>query len=50
MEEYICLINRNSLEGAFFRAVQAVHQDQFHLAQQCVDKARDLIDTELTAM
>lgn len=50
MEEYICLINRNTLDGAFYRCVLAVHQEHYQLAQQCADKARDLIDTELTAL
>lgn len=50
MEEYVCVIPRQSLEGAWYRAVLATYQDQYHLAQQCIDKARDLIDTELTAL
>lgn len=50
MEEYICLINRNTLDGAFYRCVLGVHQEHFQLAQNCADKARDLIDTELTAL
>ncbi|XP_038044243.1 serine/threonine-protein kinase mTOR-like [Patiria miniata] len=50
MEEYACLIPRESYDGAFYRAVLAVHQDHFGQAQQCIDKARDILDTELTAM
>ncbi|XP_071805479.1 serine/threonine-protein kinase mTOR-like isoform X2 [Asterias amurensis] len=50
MEEYSCLIPRESYDGAFYRAVLAVHQDHFGQAQQCIDKARDILDTELTAM
>uniref|UniRef100_UPI00358FB62C serine/threonine-protein kinase mTOR-like n=1 Tax=Myxine glutinosa TaxID=7769 RepID=UPI00358FB62C len=50
MEEYSCMIPRDTQDGAFYRAVLALHQDHFYLAQQCIDKARDILDTELTAM
>ncbi|XP_015233310.1 PREDICTED: serine/threonine-protein kinase mTOR [Cyprinodon variegatus] len=50
MEEYTCMIPRDTHDGAFYRAVLALHQDLFSLAQQCIDKARDLLDAELTAM
>ncbi|XP_041480411.1 serine/threonine-protein kinase mTOR-like [Lytechinus variegatus] len=50
MEEYTCIIPRDTYDGAFYRAVLAVHQDHFGQAQQCIDKARDILDTELTAM
>ncbi|RDD40512.1 Serine/threonine-protein kinase mTOR [Trichoplax sp. H2] len=50
MEEYSCLIPRETLDGAFYRAVLALHQEHRVLAQQCVDTARDILDTELTAM
>ncbi|XP_050412148.1 serine/threonine-protein kinase mTOR [Patella vulgata] len=50
MEQYMCLIPRTSYDGAFYRAVFALHSDNFMLAQQCIDKARDILDTDLTAM
>ncbi|XP_012554042.1 serine/threonine-protein kinase mTOR isoform X1 [Hydra vulgaris] len=50
MEEYTCMIPREKLEGAFFRAVLALHKDQYDRAQSCIDSARDMLDTELTAM
>ena len=50
MEEYTCMIPRDTYDGAFYRAVLALHDDQFPLAQQCVEKARDILDTDLTAM
>ncbi|XP_077105803.1 serine/threonine-protein kinase mTOR isoform X2 [Ranitomeya variabilis] len=50
METYTCLIPRETHDGAFFRAVLALHQDLYCLAQQCIDKARDMLDAELTAM
>ncbi|KAG5838757.1 hypothetical protein ANANG_G00226960 [Anguilla anguilla] len=43
MEEYTCMIPRDTHDGAFYRAVLALHQDLFSLAQQCIDKARDLL-------
>ena len=50
MEEYTCLIPRDTYDGAFHRAVQAIHQNNYVLAQQCIDKASDILDTDLTAM
>ncbi|KAG7166823.1 Serine/threonine-protein kinase mTOR-like [Homarus americanus] len=50
MEDYAKFIPRDTQEGAFYRAVLAVHKDQYHVAQQLIDSARDLLDTELTAM
>ncbi|KAJ7306353.1 hypothetical protein JRQ81_009696, partial [Phrynocephalus forsythii] len=43
-------LGEDTHDGAFYRAVLALHQDLFSLAQQCIDKARDLLDAELTAM
>jgi len=43
-------IPRTSYDGAFYRAVFAVHSEQYQMAQQCIDKSRDILDTELTAM
>ena len=34
MEEYSCMIPRDTYDGAFYRAVLALHMDQFTLAQQ----------------
>lgn len=34
MEEYTCMIPRDTHDGAFYRAVLALHQDLFSLAQQ----------------
>ena len=50
MEEYTLMIPREKLDGAFFRAVLALHQNHFNRAQSCIDSARDMLDTELTAM
>ncbi|XP_075183475.1 serine/threonine-protein kinase mTOR [Anomaloglossus baeobatrachus] len=50
METYTLMIPRETHDGAFFRAVLALHQDLYCLAQECIDKARDMLDAELTAM
>ncbi|XP_071544223.1 serine/threonine-protein kinase mTOR [Panulirus ornatus] len=50
MEEYMKFLPHDTQEGAFYRAVLAVHKDQYRMAQQLIDSARDLLDTELTAM
>ncbi|CAL4086221.1 unnamed protein product, partial [Meganyctiphanes norvegica] len=50
MEEYTKFIPRDTQEGAFYRAVLATHKDQYALAQQLIDSARDLLERELTAM
>ena len=34
MEEYMCLIPRNSYNGAFYRAVFALHTENYQQAQQ----------------
>ena len=36
MEEYSCLIPRETLDGAFYRAVLALHQEHHALAQQAI--------------
>ncbi|KAG8279048.1 hypothetical protein J6590_008066 [Homalodisca vitripennis] len=50
MERYVSCIPRDTTDGAFYRAVLAVHREQYATAQQLIDSARDLLDTELTAM
>lgn len=34
MEQFVACIPRDSQDGAFYRAVLAVHRQQFHTAQQ----------------
>lgn len=43
MEQYVSCIPQDSQDGAFFRAVLAVHREQFAIAQQFIDSARDLV-------
>uniref|UniRef100_A0A914I1V5 Serine/threonine-protein kinase TOR n=1 Tax=Globodera rostochiensis TaxID=31243 RepID=A0A914I1V5_GLORO len=50
MEEYVEKINENNQEGAFLRAVLAVHNNDFEKAYSCINKVRDMFDSELTAM
>ncbi|XP_035228341.1 serine/threonine-protein kinase mTOR-like [Stegodyphus dumicola] len=50
MEEYTRVIPRGTTDSAFYQAILSIHRSEFHLAQQFIDKARDLLDTELTAL
>ncbi|VDP43219.1 unnamed protein product [Soboliphyme baturini] len=50
MEEYVRHINVNSLDSCFYNAVLAVHQGRYAAAEKYLEEARDVIDTELTAM
>lgn len=43
MEQYVGCLPQDSQDGAFFRAVLAVHREQFAVAQQFIDCARDLV-------
>lgn len=50
MDDYIAAMHENSPDGAFFRAILALHRNQFGSSQQYIDKTRDLLDAELTAL
>ncbi|RWS10462.1 hypothetical protein B4U79_12736 [Dinothrombium tinctorium] len=50
MEEYTNHIKKETTESSFFQAVLEIHNEHFSAAQLLIDKARDLIDTDLTAM
>ena len=50
MEKHVALIPKDTQDGAFYRAVLAIHDEQYDLAHRLIDSARDLLDTELTAM
>ncbi|XP_077275474.1 serine/threonine-protein kinase Tor isoform X1 [Temnothorax americanus] len=50
MQKYVSLIPKDTQDGAFYRAVLAIHDEQYNVAHQFIDTARDLLDTELTAM
>lgn len=50
MATYVAATQENSDEGAFFRAALAIHDNDFALAQQYIDRVRSMLDTELTAL
>ena len=50
MDRYVNCVPRDTQDGAFYRAVLAVHREQYDNATQLIESARDLLDTELTAM
>ncbi|XP_015906953.1 serine/threonine-protein kinase mTOR [Parasteatoda tepidariorum] len=50
MEEYTKVIPRGTTDSAFYQAILSIHRSDFYAAQQFIDKARDLLDTELTAL
>uniref|UniRef100_A0A5S6QLG6 Serine/threonine-protein kinase TOR n=1 Tax=Trichuris muris TaxID=70415 RepID=A0A5S6QLG6_TRIMR len=50
MRDYVSVMNHSSVDGCFYQAVLAVEKGNFSDAHSCIDTARDLIDTELTAM
>jgi FKBP12-rapamycin complex-associated protein len=50
MEEYVQMIREDTVEGSFYRAVTAVQQNRFPQAKEFISVARDVLDTELTAL
>ncbi|KAL4707884.1 hypothetical protein ACJJTC_010319 [Scirpophaga incertulas] len=50
MEKYVKFLPTNTQDGAFYRAVLNIHNGQFDLSKQYIDKARTLLDSELTAV
>ncbi|XP_035780760.1 serine/threonine-protein kinase Tor-like [Anopheles albimanus] len=50
MHRFVRCIPEDTQDGAFYRAVLAVHNEQYELAQELIYSTRDLLDTELTAM
>ncbi|KAH8412631.1 hypothetical protein KR009_003909 [Drosophila setifemur] len=50
MREYVTCIPEDTQDGSYYRAVLAVHHDDFETAQRLIDETRDLLDTELTSM
>lgn len=43
MDQYVSCLPHDTQDGAFYRAVLAVHRDQFTEAQTAIDIARDLV-------
>ncbi|ORZ29853.1 armadillo-type protein, partial [Catenaria anguillulae PL171] len=50
MDDYINVLKPEWSDGAFFRAILAVHRNLFPQAQQFIAKTRELLDTEFTAL
>lgn len=50
MDEYIGMMKDESPDGAFFKAILALHRNLYPLARLFIEKTRDLLDTELTAL
>lgn len=50
MEEYIALLKAESPDRTFFRAILAMHRNRYAEAEKFINKTRDLLDTELTAL
>uniref|UniRef100_A0A2H8U2W2 Serine/threonine-protein kinase TOR n=1 Tax=Melanaphis sacchari TaxID=742174 RepID=A0A2H8U2W2_9HEMI len=49
MAIYVDFIPRDTMDGAFYRAVLSIHGEQYEHAQKFIDLAREILDTELTA-
>ena len=50
MENYIDAIKTNSPDGAFFRAILAIHRNLYRQTEKYINQTRELLDTELTAL
>ncbi|GAA5903699.1 hypothetical protein JCM6882_003390 [Rhodosporidiobolus microsporus] len=50
MDSYIGVMKHDSADRAWFRSILSIHRGQFHKAQSHINKARDLLDTELTTL
>jgi FKBP12-rapamycin complex-associated protein len=50
MDEYILMMKEDSPDGAFFKAILSLHRNQYPQALKFIEKTRDLLDTELTAL
>lgn len=50
LERYVSVIEENRVHGNFYRAVLAVHRTQYSHARRYIDRACELLDTNLTAL
>eukprot|EP01135_Chromosphaera_perkinsii_P003113 Nk52_evm2s236 gene=Nk52_evmTU2s236 len=50
MDTFVHVMRKDSPDGAFFRAILAILRDKFDIGQRYIDSARELLDTELTAL
>ena len=50
MRHFSEMVDEKSIEGSYFRAVLAVHHNDFSLAESWIEKSRVILDTKLTAL
>eukprot|EP01105_Mastigella_eilhardi_P021948 TRINITY_DN5365_c0_g1_i1.p1 TRINITY_DN5365_c0_g1~~TRINITY_DN5365_c0_g1_i1.p1 ORF type:complete len:2426 (-),score=601.66 TRINITY_DN5365_c0_g1_i1:7080-14204(-) len=50
MEEYVTVMNQDSFEGSFYRAILEVYRNNFIEASRYISQARNLLDTKITAL
>ncbi|KAF2097118.1 FAT-domain-containing protein [Rhizodiscina lignyota] len=50
MDNYLSIMKSSSPDKSFFAAILAIHRNQFEDANKHIDKARGLIETELSAL
>ena len=50
MDDYIAVLKHDSADRAWFRAILNIHRCQFNKAGQHINKARDLLYSELTTL
>ncbi|XP_063895225.1 serine/threonine-protein kinase mTor isoform X1 [Helicoverpa armigera] len=50
MRKYVEVISEDSQEGAFYRAILAIHEGHWPESRHYIDSARSLLDLELTAV
>ena len=50
MEKYLSVMEQGRAEGSFFRALLSVHRNEFNEARLHIDQARELLDSELSAL
>lgn len=50
MDEYIGMMRDDMPDSSFFKAINYLHRNMYPQARQYIEKTRDLLDTELTAL
>lgn len=50
MDMYTKIIEKDSSEGSFCRAIHSIHKNNFEKAQAYIDLTRKFIDTELVGL
>ena len=50
MTKYVNFLPENTQDGAFYRAVLKIHNEDYDLSKLYIDQARSILDSELTAV